>query len=384
MGIYHLKQPTQEQQSFENESQEQSQTASDAFASNPLNPPKPPKPPKPTKEKKQRNWGPFGCGLLLGCFAPFLLVFFGFIFLIAVAIWCGESSSKVTTSTGAQKIAKINIKGVIMMNSPNNFYTENGSIASAERICKRIYKAIADDSIRGIILDMNTPGGEVVASDEIRKAIDACRDAGKPVVTCIHSMGCSGGYYIASGSNWIVANRLSLTGSIGVILSSYQVSGLLDKIGVKPMVYRSGKFKDILSSGRPSTPEEEAYLQSMVMADFEYFCQVISDGRKEFFPTVESVRNAEFADGRPISGEAALAYKLVDELGNFECAKNKMRELIGDADAEVMDYKYTDEWIYDLFGAVTQQPSLRIEGMPKLPASTTLAPAGLFYYLADF
>ena len=377
MGIYNLKQPTQEQ-SFENTTQEQQQTTTSDASANTQS-----KPPKPPKQKNGRNWGPFGCGLMLGCFTPFLLVFFGFLFLMAVAIRCGDSG-RSAVPTSAQKIAKINVKGIIMMNAPNNFYMENGSVASAERICKRIYKAIEDDSISGIILDMNTPGGEVVASDEIRKAVDACRNAGKPVVTCIHTMGCSGGYYIASGSDWIVANRLSLTGSIGVILSSYQVSGLLDKLGVKPMVYRSGKFKDILSSGRPSTQEEDAYLQSMVAADFEYFCQVISDGRQEYFPTVESVRKAEFADGRPVSGEAALAYKLVDELGGFESAKDKMRELIGDDTADVVDYKYTDEWIYDLFGVVTQQPSLRIEGMPKLPASSTLAPAGLFYYLADF
>lgn len=341
---------------------------------------------------RQHGWG-FRCGMFIGCLLPL----FGMLLLVGgcSAMFCALFSSvaggsgeeenvnerAVVEGGGERAVAMIRICGMITP-ADSRGWSADRSEASAPRIRRLLRKAQNDGRVAAVLLDMNTPGGEVVASDEIRKAVDDVRRAGKPVVTCIHSMGASGGYYIASGSNWIVANRLSITGSVGVIISAYQYDGLLGKIGVKPLVYRSGKFKDILSGAREMTPEEKAYIDYMVRQSFHEFCAVIAAGRPEHFADADAVLKADFANGAPLSGADALRYGLIDELGDFDAAVAKARELCGESEAPVIEYSARfSSWLDDFFSAHGGVSTVRVEGMPQLPKGMGGNMNGALFYL---
>lgn len=285
----------------------------------------------------------------------------------------------VRAGNGSQKVVVIAVHGVISFTSDSSGLFGD-DIGSAQRVCRELRAAQLDDEIAGVILDMNTPGGEVVASDEIRHAVDLLRQSGKPVVTCMHTLGASGGYYIASGSDWIVANRLTLTGSVGVIMQSVEASELMDKVGLEPMTYRSGKFKDMLSPMRKSTPEEDEYITAMVQADFREFCQVIANGRPQHFATVDDVLNAPFADGRVVSGTDAYEMHLVDQLGDFDDAVAKARELAHVSDAPVYAYSLQRDWMTRLMYMTGSRTSVEVKGLDRVLPNAELQP-GMRYYL---
>lgn len=232
---------------------------------------------------------------------------------------------------GLDTIAVISVNGVI---TSSDIY----QAASARRICNELRYAREDDSVVAIIIDMNTPGGEVTASDEILNEVRQCRDAGKPVVTCMHAIGASGGYFIASGSDWIIANRHTFTGSIGVIMSTLNYTALLDKIGVQSEVYRSGAMKDMLNGGRPRTELEKTYVQELILKTFTEFAQVVADGRSKAFANVDAVKAATFADGRVLTGDSALQEGLIDQLGYFDDAIAKATELSNATAPAVVSY----------------------------------------------
>lgn len=363
-----------------------------------LQPAPPPPPPAPGK-------GRFFAGFSIGCFTAIALLIFIIVApFIAVMGSCStliDSSLKETASfrdelqnMGSDElppakrlvtagdneegkyIAVISVNGIIGRDSMTSFMGDESG-ASAKRICKllKYFTEEPDEDLAAIIIDMDTPGGEVVASDEIRAALDALPE-NIPVVTCIHTMGASGGYYIASGSDWIIANRVSITGSVGVIIGGYQISELMSKIGVKPMVYRSGAFKDIGSSMREPTDAESEYMNELVQETFTRFCEVVSKGRPRYFPTANAVKNSPFGDGRPVSGERALEYHLIDELGDLDSAIAKARELSKADNAPVYRISASVNWRERFFGLSSRTPSLKIEGIT--PAQL---PAGKLYFL---
>ncbi len=268
------------------------------------------------------------------------------------------------------QIAVIKVQGVIQ-NSGGR------ALASSEIIATELRIASRDSDVLAIILDMDTPGGEVVASDEMLHEVLACKAAGKPVLTCMRSLAASGGYFIASGSDWIVANRMTLTGSIGVIIGSYQVVGLLDKIGVKPETYRSGAMKDMLSPTRERTTQERDYIQGMISSTFQEFCQVVANGRTEY-ETAQAVAASPFGDGRVLSGADALALGLVDQLGYMSDAIAKAKELCDCADAAVVSYAYSPSFM-DIVFSLKSPDSLKISGI--VPANVTTLEPGKLYYL---
>lgn len=323
------------------------------------------------------------CGCLLSLLLPVMLCFMavGSCSLLtkdSASLMASRKSSLdekvLRPGTGDRRIAVVPIAGIIGHFNSNIFAeTRNGD---ADRILKELRQIAETPDVCAVILDVNTPGGEVVASDEIRTALDKLS---VPVVTCMHSMAASGGYYIASGSDWIVANPMTLTGSIGVIMNGMECHGLLDKLGVKPVVYKSGAFKDILSGSREATEAESAYLNQMVQADFTHFCQVVSEGRKAWYPTVDAVKAAEFGDGRPLSGEDALKANLVDALGDFEDAVAKARELGDCPNAPVVrlggNTRFA-EFFLDMC-APRQAPKVQIDGL----SPSQVLPLGNRFYL---
>src|SRR5947209_13953196 len=159
------------------------------------------------------------------------------------------------------KLAVIEVDGIIT----SQF--ERGGYNMVELIQDQFKVASRDKRVKAVILKVNSPGGEVLASDDINKAIKKFQDdSGKPVVVSMGSLAASGGYYVSAPCRWIVANELTITGSIGVIMSTYNYRGLMDKIGLRPEVYKSGKFKDMLSGSKKEeeiTPEEKEMVQKL-------------------------------------------------------------------------------------------------------------------------
>lgn len=276
----------------------------------------------------------------------------------------------------ANVIALVDIKGVIGQG--------RGSQASAGALCTLLNNLSEQEHINAIILNMDTPGGEVIASDEIRRAVVQCSRGGIPVVTCMRSMAASGGYYIASGSNWIVANRMTFTGSIGVIISSFNVEGLGEKVGFKPVVFKSGDMKDALSAMREMTEAERQYIQQLVDSSFTEFCSVVAEGRNRY-ENAEAVKKAIFADGRILSGQQALELGLVDSLGGMEEAIAKAEELSRRSGQAVIRYSLRPP-VLSMFSsacAPSTKRDIEVRLNPGLP-SMTLEPGKPYFIMSEY
>ena len=187
-----------------------------------------------------------------------------------------------------------------------------GMITDSRDVVNQISLYRRDNSILGIILRIDSPGGAVAPSQEIYEEVLKTRKE-KKIISSLGSMAASGGYYIASSSEHIIANPGTLTGSIGVIFASSNIEELINKIGLKPVVIKSGKFKDSGSPVRTMTKEEKNLLQGVVDDVHSQFVQAIVNGRN--LPESE-VR--KIADGSVFTGKRALDLKLVDQLGGLE------------------------------------------------------------------
>ena len=278
------------------------------------------------KTSKKTRYGCITCGAI----AIFLAIIGGLVLLFFFVVSTVSNSSGISSifkinpygnyqeifaegnDLSKNKIAVIDVKGVIMEGN-GSFY----SAADAKLITDQIKYIIHDGSVKAVVLDIDSPGGEVVASDTVHHALAKLREeTGIPIVAVMRSLGASGAYYIAAGSDYIIANRMTITGSIGVIIETYKYYELFKKIGVEGEVFKSGAMKDILNGARPSTPEEKAIVQNLVGQTYSEFVQIVADGRKNL--TVEKIKTSTIGDGRIFDGAAALKLGLVDELGFFE------------------------------------------------------------------
>jgi len=180
-------------------------------------------------------------------------------------------------------------------------------------------------SIKAIVLRIDSPGGGVVPSQEIYDAVQRVRNKNsKAVIASMGTVAASGGYYIAAATDRIMANPGTLTGSIGVIMETANVEGLLKKIGVEGIVVKSGKFKDVGSPLRKMSDEERALLQSVMDDVHKQFIDAVAEGRAMEVSAVQAL-----ADGRIFTGRQAKDAKLVDELGNLEDAIQLAADLAG-------------------------------------------------------
>jgi len=281
-----------------------------------------------------------------------------------------EELVAASASGSVKKIAVVDIKGMILADGPFD-------VASTKTISSHLNTAKKDPNVVALVLDMDTPGGGVTASDEIHRAVQKVRKSGKPVVTCMHSLGASGGYLVAAGTDHIVANRLTLTGSIGVLIGALNYRGLFEKIGLESEVYASGELKDLLHGGRERTEKERELIRDLVQTTFEEFAQIVADGRQRY-ATAQDVLGAEFADGRVLTGEQAHALGLVDQLGYFENAVAKARELGHAPAAKVVRYRRPLK-LTDLFLSVEAPAGLGLKGL--LPTEARLVKPGRLYYL---
>ncbi|MGI8964689.1 MAG: signal peptide peptidase SppA, partial [Limisphaerales bacterium] len=183
-------------------------------------------------------------------------------------------------NNAASKIAVLELSGII---SSKAFDRSDENIVEATE--QQLKAAEEDKSVKAVVLKINSPGGEVLASDEINHLIaDFQTRAKKPVVASMQTLAASGGYYVSAPCQWIVANDMTITGSIGVIMHGYNYRGLLTKIGVRPDTYKSGKLKDMLSGEKlpeEILPEEREIVQELIMETYGKFTNVVATGRAD-------------------------------------------------------------------------------------------------------
>jgi protease-4 len=265
-------------------------------------------------------------------------------------------------SHDAPFIVQIDLTGVI----------SNDSLGGGESLVTRtkraLTQAVDDPAIKAIVLRIDSPGGEVTASDTIYHAVQQA-NARKPVVVFMDSIAASGGYYIACGARKIVANPVTWTGSIGVVVQTLGYHGLFDKAGLKMRVFRSGALKDTLYGHRELTPEEESYLQSIVNQTYERFVSIVASARSI---SPEQLK-ASVADGRILTGAEALTQKLVDRNGYLEDAFQLAREEAGLKDAAVIHYSPPSSLLSDL-GILSSLSSSPIPSRIELDISDRILP----------
>lgn len=285
---------------------------------------------------------------------------------------------------GSDKIAVVPVEGVI-----SGHMGDRGGFSMVDVIKAQLERADKDDEVKAVVLRVDSPGGEVLASDEIARYIRKFQEhSSKPVVVSMGSLAASGGYYVSAPCDWIVANELTITGSIGVIMHGWNYRGLMNKVGVKPMVFKSGKFKDMLSPDREEaeiSQEERDMVQKFIQETYEKFKGVVASGRQNAREKNSNAKSlskdwAEYADGRILSGKEALTIGLVDELGNFEDAVNRAEKIAGvTGNATLIEYRQRMDF-GDIFGLWGQSESRAVKldlgiEMPKLEA-------GRAYYIA--
>lgn len=304
-------------------------------------------PPPPVKEKRGgRGWMTLAviALVLLGVTWTHSIVHF-----FAGMAHSGRSSGGhldevVVEDNGAKdKIAVVDVTGIIAGHD-----MEGSGQSMVKSIKDQLDHAAEDDAVKAVLLRVDSPGGEVLASDEINHAIRSFQThSRKPVIASMGSLAASGGYYVSVPCRWIVANELTITGSIGVIMEGYNYRGLLDKVGVQPMVFKSGKFKDMLSGDkRPDevSPEEKKMVQDLIDETFGKFKSVVREGRTSAHKNNHGKGReliadwANYADGRIFSGQQAYENGFVDELGNFDAAVKRAQEIAGIENANLVVY----------------------------------------------
>ncbi len=266
----------------------------------------PPAAAKPAKGSATRF---FFWGLLGGC----LLFFVGMTALVALAAFSANRNNAVDWqfSPGA-RIAVVPIEGEIL---------------EARDVIDAIHRYRENDAVKAMVIRINSPGGAVAPSQEIYEEIRKVRrESGKPFVASIDIVGASGGFYIASACDRIVANPGSITGSIGVIMQWMNLEDLVRWAKLKPETITAGGMKDIGSPYREMKPEERVYLARIAEQLHQQFIRAVAEGRSGKMTVAEVTT---IADGRVFTGEEALSLKLIDQLGNLDDSVTLASKLAG-------------------------------------------------------
>lgn len=228
-----------------------------------------------------------------------------FVLLTLVGLWLSKKEHM-----GPEKIALVRVEGII---------------SNSKNVLAQLSKHRKNDTIKAIVLRIDSPGGGVAPSQEIYQTVKEIVAEGKQtVVISMGAVAASGGYYIASAADKIMANPGTITGSIGVIMEFANVEELFKKVGLKTVVLKTGPHKDIGSPVRDMTPEEKAIIQELLDDVYNQFVEAVAEGRNLAVAQVK-----EFSDGRIFSGKKAKELGLVDELGNLPAACELAADLAG-------------------------------------------------------
>ena len=303
----------------------------------------------------------------------------------------GPKLDEVVTedNDATDKIAVIDVQGII-----TGRVVDQGGYSMVDLIKAQLRRAAEDDKVKAVILKVDSPGGEVLASDEIYRALAEFQTnkTHKPAIASMGSLAASGGYYVSSPCRWIVANEMTITGSIGVIMSAWNYRGLMDKVGLVPQTYKSGKFKDMLSGSRELgeiPAEERAMVQALIDETYARFKNVVQQGRSWAYQKNQGAKDKgralddtwqDYADGRVLSGSEAYRLGFVDELGDFQAAVKRAKTIAGiPSSANLIEYqqRYDLADLLKLFGR-SDAKGVKIDLGMDLPRLQ----AGAMYFLS--
>ncbi len=220
------------------------------------------------------------------------------LFILMILISIGSALLPDRWKSPSGEIALVHVQGVLM---------------NSRDIVRQLSNYRHNPKVRGIILRIDSPGGAVAPAQEIYSEIMKLRADHKTVYASMGTVAASGGYYIACAADYVLANPGTLTGSISAVMALNNIEELTKKIGVKPNIIKSGKFKDMGSPLRAMSPEEQKLLQNVVDDVHQQFVQAIAKGRNLPLAQVHKI-----ADGRIMTGQQALELKLIDEVGGLE------------------------------------------------------------------
>ena len=239
----------------------------------------------------------------------------------------------------AAHVLKIRLHGIIASSFERTVFTSSED-TSAPTALRKIRAAIKDKTIRGLYLDIDSPGGGVTMADELHDAILRFRESGTNRFVFVHmgDLCCSGGYYAAAPANWIMARPPTLTGSIGVIMNSVNIAELARNVGIEGITIASGENKDLLNPLKPVNTNHVAILRRPIRHLYERFVGIVAQGRHLPVETV-----LPLADGRVFSAEDALKAKLIDGIGHEADAVKQLKKLAG-GDVRIYDYRAKNDF----------------------------------------
>ncbi|MBH0229680.1 signal peptide peptidase SppA [Halobacillus yeomjeoni] len=258
------------------------------------------------------------------------------------------------------RIARINIEGAIINTPGSSSNPFGGGGYQHDHIMKQLQQVKEDNTIKALLLYVNSPGGGVYESAEIHDKLKEIKKAGKPIFVSMGSIAASGGYYISTPADQIFASQETFTGSLGVIMESINYQELANEYGVKFNTFKSGKFKDIMSPVREMTETEREIIQELVDESYEQFVDVIVEGRE-----LPEEKVYDLADGRIYSGSQAVENGLIDQIGFREDALKALKDKVG-GDPKVIEFRNNIGSFFDLPLAQNFMPNSEIRYIEKL------------------
>ncbi len=256
--------------------------------------------------------------------------------------------------SGTVKVARITVQGPIFRETDGGPFRLRVDRVAA--ILREIRAATVDQEVKGIVLEINSPGGDLTSSDEIHAALQAFRahQPGRRIVSFAAGTAASGGYYIALPGDHIVVEPTAIVGSIGVIMQTLNWKVLAEKIGVTDTTVKSGQNKDLLNPFRDVPPEQLELLQSLIDSFHTRFCELVCESRKMSMEELKPL-----ADGRIFTAKDALQNRLADSIGYWEDAVARIAELLNTPSVKVIRYEYRPSFSEILANLAAPIPDIR-------------------------
>lgn len=300
-----------------------------------------------------------------------IVLFFIIIGLIGLSSDMSQTThgGKIVKVGSDDQVAVVYLFGEIVEVSQIGGLGVDPQVIAVDKIIELLDYLESKSEVKAVVLNINSPGGAVVASDMLYQRIKTLSGT-KPVVARLSDVAASGGYYIAAAADQVIANPATITGSVGVIAQFLQADVLLGRIGVEFNTFKSGQFKDIGNLSRQISPEEKDIVQSIVDDSFTQFLNVVQTERE-----LDDDQLTEIDDGRILSGRQAKEAGLVDLLGNLDLAVKEASSLASISNPTIVEYKQTS-FLASLFSS-----QLNLSPWKAVSQVIPLRSAGLYYLM---